>query len=318
MRDNPNKLSPADKMKLIYRLSINFIRQQQRHFITSVPEEYLDPYRSAYLPDIMAVVAESIPFPYRELEAKYLLLLVTTYSVVHEKEVAHQQIVDWHQRQGTPAYKLAKTILDQLDLAYPNDKINQNKQLLFQLIGNCIYALVFDDLLLETRLGNQQLADYNKRNPHFYSYLATAINNINQQPEFNKRLSNINYLIFCSYTSLESFYNLNSFETTIYVRIVCADSPVYEPSLRDTLLAKSNANLVVHISEDQPEVAIEYELLVYDYLPDFFPAELIGSKSVYTWDFPPSERNWNQVLSVIEKAKREKSPSFIVDRPKNN
>lgn len=313
LRDSPNKISPADKMKLIYRLSINFIRQQQRHFITSLPEEYLDPYRSVYLPQLMTAVAESIPSPYRELEAKYLLLLVTTYPVVHEKEVAHQQIIDWHQEQGTLAYKLAKTILDQLDLAYPNDKISQNNQVLFQLICNCIYALVFDDSLIETRLGNQQVADYNKRNPHFYHYLSTAIKKIVQQPEFNKKLSNANYLIFCSYTILDSLYNLNSFETTIYVKIVCADDPTYEPSLREALLAKSAANLVVHISEDQPEGTIEYDLLIYDYQPDIFPAEHVHSKRVYTWDFPPSDRNWNQVLSFIEKAKSEKSPSIIVD-----
>ncbi|WP_314208608.1 helix-turn-helix domain-containing protein [Vagococcus salmoninarum] len=308
IRETELELSSVEKMQMYYRMAINFIQQQKKQFITEdVANVVVDPYRLFFLKDIGQSLVANVPAPYQQQEFYYLALIFSTYPYMGADPEAESllPIVNWYREQQTLSYRISEHWINSLAQHYPNQKIKDtltDPKFMFMLLSVTNYSLLFPKLFIHSELTaswRNQAAVFKKATPGFYQHVKEIAQSIEEMPQFKKSLMSTSYSIYAIYSIFQQFFDLYAFENTLTIKVVSAADAISEVTLSETLKNRMSQNLIISLSNDREDQNQVYDLLLSDVA---FP-ENQGpkSKETYIWDFPPSNRDWQNVTDLLDR-----------------
>lgn len=308
-------ISAIEKAQIAFRLAINFIRYQHKHFITTLPSEVvIDAEREVLLTEISAFFTANVPPTHQMREIKYLSLIIVTYPYLGEynNEVSLKNIVNWHREQETLTYQVTDLLIKKLCKIYPNPALKEQLQqpkVLFLLYSAANYALLFPKMGAHDKIASnwyKQMANFEKEHPSFYHNLEKTILEIYQTEAYHDYLMTPYYSFYTIYNIFNYSLDITSFEEAISIKLISAGNPINELALSERLQQQMKYHLLISTSQGRDDSKEVFDLLISD-----VPLEgkdRPKARMDYIWDAPPSNRDWqnlNQIISDLVLNKKE-------------
>lgn len=307
-------LSSVEFLQMQYRMAINFIQHQKKQFITELPDNVLlDPYRLAFFNNIGEAMIANVPPAYKKNEFNYLGLIFATYPYMPDTpdEGYLQKIVDWYKETNSMTYAVTNELLTQVMERYPdNSLIKPLKQpkVMFMLFSTASYALLFPNLYMQDELTStwrKQLKHFEQQTPHFYHIIKEIVYGIQQSDPYKGRLMHPFYSLYSILSIFSQNFDLYAFENTVKIKLICAADPISEVSLSDMLRSRVSHNVIIAKSNMRDDTKIKYDLLLSDI--KFPQGQGPLANHSYIWDFPPSDRDWNNLDIILDDIIKEKN-----------
>ncbi len=313
-------LSSVEYLQMQYRMAINFIQQQKKQFITELPDiVQLDPYRLAFFSKIGEAMTANVPLVYKKMEFDYLGLIFSTYPYMPDSpdENYLQKIVDWYQKNNSLTYIVTNDFLNQVMARYPEESLTKplkQPKVMFMLFSTASYALLFPNLFMQDELTStwrKQLKRFEQQTPNFYQTIKDIIYGIQQSDRYKGKLMHPFYSLYSILSIFSQNFDLYAFENTIKLKLICAADPISENTLSDMLRTRVSQNVIIANSNTRDDAKVHYDLLLSDI--KFAEGQGPLADESYIWDFPPSNRDWNNldtILNDIIKKKHLKNETF--------
>ncbi|MBP1040802.1 helix-turn-helix domain-containing protein [Vagococcus sp. BWB3-3] len=302
------KLSYAEKLRVLYRLAINSVRYQQKHYVLELPDIVkIAPNLEVELAAAAEYFMEGIPVKYQQLEYQYLSLVYLTYANTIEvnNTLGIEEAVDWNRKEKTKAYELVAELLDKMSNIYPQLDLSEyfaSSLFIYKLISVANYALLYPMLDVDLDLNDR----WNKRfrsltfssleRPKFTEVLWELIVEIHE--ENNRELINPHHVFYFIYSVFNQSLDLHIFENTLKIKLIMEAGYLSESELKEKLarLLGNDAKIVTSdIRNDEKE---PYDLIISD-LP-FLTIDYPDAKQQYIWAFPPMKRDWQNIKMMTE------------------
>lgn len=307
-------LSSVEHLQMHYRMAINFIQHQKKQFITELPDTVkLDPYRLAFFNDIGEAMTANVPTAYQKNEFNYLGLIFSTYPYMPDvPDVTYlQKIVTWYKDTNSLTYAVTNDFLNQVMERYPEDSLTtplKQPKVMFMLFSTASYALLFPHLYMQDELTStwrKQLQRFEQQTPNFYHNIKEIVYTIQESDTYKGKLMHPFYSLYAILSIFTQNFDLYAFENTVKIKLICAADPISENTLSDMLRTRVSHNVIIAKSNTRDDAKTHYDLL----LSDIKFAEGHGpvADHYYIWDFPPSDRDWNNLDTILSEIIKEKS-----------
>lgn len=307
------KLTEVEKLQLLHRMAVNFTRTQKRNYMKTemnVPQS--DPFRRAYFEPIAQKLNQAIPSGNQVAENNYCQLIFSTYIYAHtDMNLDVTQIVTWHKRNKTPSYLFICHLFDLLEQEFETETIKTVKNepfLFYSLLTISNYFLLFPYLKLPKELRKNwqnQLAYYKHENNLFCSTIATAVDLLVELKQLDKDRINKDYCIYTIYGIVNQTVEIASLKKPLKIKIVCEADPLSESFFGRQLLAKSSFPIEIYTAKEEQHLDFLYDLTVSD-----LKIKQLNTLNEYIWNFPPTERDWENILLIIETLGTQKAISL--------
>lgn len=290
------KLSKVEEIQFYYRLAINQIRHRSGFFIQD--EVALDPYFQYYQPILRAFIPAGMPDTYVANETTFLTFALVANPIFDEQSDHSESRLFWHQHNPSDAYLFSTGILDSVKENCPQNLIHNEERLMFKLLNVYYFTILFSKLTLAHTNIEAFIKSFSQENTYFYQHIINSINNIRHLLPKSVLTSNINYLLYHLLLIFSSEIDVNFMNNRIYVKLSCTIEPLNEEYLKQFLIKKANQPLIVHTSHSSDIPLNQYDLLITDnFMAEYeYPSALTHC----IWDYPPTQRDWHNILDKID------------------
>ncbi|WP_314062174.1 helix-turn-helix domain-containing protein [uncultured Vagococcus sp.] len=302
------KLSYAEKLRILYRMAINSVRYQQKHYIVDLPAIVeVSPNLDFELKASAEIFLEGIPIKHHELEYKYLSLVYLTYANTIEVNdtLGIKEAVAWNKETHTKAYDLVAELLRRMEKLYPQLDLKErfsSTNFIYKLISVANYALMYPKLDVDLDLNDR----WNKRfrsltfssldRPKFTQVLWELI--VEMHKENQKELINPHHVFYFIYSVFSQTIDLHLFENSLKIKLIMEAGYLSESELKEKLGRFLGNDVKIMTSEVRHDETIPYDLVISD-LP-FLTIDYVAVKQQYIWAFPPMTRDWQNIKMIAE------------------
>ncbi|MBP1040007.1 helix-turn-helix domain-containing protein [Vagococcus sp. BWB3-3] len=294
------KLSEIEQIQFLYRLAINQIRHHEQHFFTEPPDkQILDPHFQRYSTDMKLFIPVTTPSEFLENEWSFLALVLVSNPVFEEQHGDYQMKISWHKEKQTLPYSFSKKILHTFLTLYPAVTKQHQEKILYKLL--CVYLslIIFADLQLTHSNSQDFMEKFELENPNFFNRIKQMMDDLWYlfPKEANPHIQN--YLLYHILLILSTSIDINHLKSQIHIKLICHIEPLSEEYLKQRLIKQSSHHLVVNTSTSEETKDRQFDLLLSDiYLPSHLSQK---ATNYYIWDFPPTERDWQNIFQTIDK-----------------
>lgn len=293
-------LTSIERLQFFYRLSINLVRHNGGNFLVEGPDKALiDPFHEKYAADIKHFMPDNIPSHYFTNEVTFLSLILVSNPIFEEKYGDYQVKVIWHEERKTLPYEFSINLLRSIRKEYNNIDFGNTMRVLYKLLCTSLYAIIFSPLKIhytDTRVFINKFAE---ENPHFYATIQRIV--AAESAKMGKDVPDMDkeYLLYTILLIFSDSVNIGELEERLYVKLICNIEPLSESYLKQLLENTTHSRLVIHTSTTSDPLVNEYDLFLTD-----MAIKQIGhvpAKNEYIWDFPPTERDWNNIVTLLDR-----------------
>lgn len=304
--------STLDKLKLTYRMAINFVRFQQKKFITvPIDTGFIDPFKEEYFEPITHNLMKPVPTTYQKNEKDYLSFIFCTYPCLDKSELNFCGIVTWHKINNTNAYQLTYKLLQFLSETYLNQNLMNNDKLFYQLLCISVYATYFKFTFSKTNQLFKISYLLKQTHPGFYLNTKRTLLKICQEKPFKDLLIEPDFYIQSAIILLSSYVDIYDYYNEISVRLISSHDRISEPFLKNELLHRFPEKITITTSAEfnHQTARLHYDLVITDLLNSVSETEL-GSRC-YFWSYPPMKRDWENIAELIDEIDQTKHAAHL-------
>lgn len=293
-----NLLSTLDYSKLLYRLGVNFVRHQKKHFINHFKEQRcIDPIHSKHFDYVSHLYSDIFPKMTKKAELDYLLLIFITQSQHNLTKIDFAKVNYWHRQTNSVPFQLSQFITDDLKKKYPQETNSPSELVQFKLISLIIYAIAFKCFTTD-RLPKEYRDFMYKDTPNFTAALQESLNQLAKLADSMGVSFHLPFLLNKTHLILRDVIKLESIENYKIVKLICTKDPLSEKRLAESLKTITSQHLcvVTETTENNP-----------DLLPDLIISDLqltaekkITKTLYYTSTFPLSERDKQAIIQLLD------------------
>ncbi len=302
------KLSYSEKIRILYRMAVNTVRYQQKHYIVELPEiVQIAPNLESELVLAKKYILDGIPVEHHQLEYDYLSLVYLTYANTIEVNnlLGIDEAVAWNKEKKTEAYMFVSELFSRITRLYPQldlKKYFSSSLFIYKLISVTNYALLHPNINVDLNLNDR----WNKRfrsvmfssinRPKFTEVLWESIVDIHDKSP--KEMINPHHIFYFIYSVFSQFVDLYLFENPLNIKLIMEAGYLSENVLKDKLSRFLGDDVKIVISNIRHDETVSYDLVISDLLS--LTIDYTKAKHQYIWVFPPVERDWQNIKMIIE------------------
>ncbi|WP_314060901.1 helix-turn-helix domain-containing protein [uncultured Vagococcus sp.] len=294
--ENEFSITEIERLQFFYRLAINCTRHQHQQFLIEGPNmELLDDHFKRYSTYMKPFVTHLVPEAYFENEWSFLALIFVSNPIFLDHLNGYHLKIDWHQLHQTSSSLFATHFIQLFKQFNPEVMIQNEQGCLYKLLCIYLYVVIFSDIKIHHSNIQEFLDEVAEGNPLFFNQIKQIVGILapiidEDVPHFDQ-----DYLLYNCLLIFSSAIDLTRLKKEIKIKLVCATEPLSEEYIRQQLLQLPDFNLKIDTSSQIPTEASEYDLL----LSDIYIKKFALATKTFVLDFPPSERDWRKLMTVI-------------------
>ncbi|CAD5896734.1 conserved hypothetical protein [Carnobacterium maltaromaticum] len=296
-------LTDIEKMQILYRTAINFMRYQKKNFITApVTHGFIDPIRKDFSSEYFKEWTNPLPKNVQKYEEDYLCLIFCTYPHIFDNYFNFLSVIRWHEKENTLAYQFTRDFISILNSLYPENRLLSKKNLFYQLLCNSIFSMSFPLIKSKSENTFSLIQAFKNANNSFFEVIYKTIHKLSTNSKYKNELGDISHFIYICVLILNTHININNWNTFVIVRIIGAFNRLSEDLLKNILINKFPQSLTVINSAEHKELLIKnivpkYNLIISDWSSP--PSDYNEKTPLYYWKFPPTQRDIEDISIKI-------------------